>query len=157
MGGHITLRSMVISDEIKAGVIWGGVVGAYPDLFARGYLAERAQLTPEAEGTRWPTQWRNWMTRTFGSASRNPGFYSAISANAFLDEISGPLQLHHATTDDVVPSAVSELLQGQMERAGQYSELYLYDGDNHNIAVNFYTAMGRSLAFFDEYVKGITP
>jgi uncharacterized protein len=32
MGGYITLRSMVISPEVKAGVIWAGVVGSYPDL-----------------------------------------------------------------------------------------------------------------------------
>ena len=35
MGGNITLRAMVISDEIDAGVIWGGVVASYPDLFER--------------------------------------------------------------------------------------------------------------------------
>ena len=35
MGGQITLRAMVISDDIKAGVIWAGVVASYPDLLAR--------------------------------------------------------------------------------------------------------------------------
>ena len=65
------------------------------------------------------------------------------------------LQLHHATTDSTVPVAVSEQLQRQMEAAGRPSELYLYEGDNHNIAVNFYTAMERSLSFFDAHVKGV--
>ena len=35
MGGHITLRAMVVSDEIKAGVIWAGVIVSYPDLMTR--------------------------------------------------------------------------------------------------------------------------
>ncbi|NLH09493.1 MAG: alpha/beta fold hydrolase, partial [Chloroflexi bacterium] len=35
MGGHITLRAMVVSDDIRAGVIWGGVVVSYPDLLTR--------------------------------------------------------------------------------------------------------------------------
>src|SRR5215216_5407424 len=35
MGGYITLRSMVVSKDIKAGVIWAGVVARYPDLFTR--------------------------------------------------------------------------------------------------------------------------
>ncbi len=35
MGGYITLRSMVVSEDIKAGVIWAGVVGPYPSLFER--------------------------------------------------------------------------------------------------------------------------
>ena len=41
-----------------------------------------------------------------------------------------------------------------MEAAGLYSELYVYDGDNHHLATNFYTAISRSVAFFDTYVKG---
>lgn len=32
MGGGITLRSMVVSKDIKADVIWAGVVGSYSDL-----------------------------------------------------------------------------------------------------------------------------
>ena len=35
MGGQISLRAMVVSDEIKAGVIWGGVVAPYPDIIER--------------------------------------------------------------------------------------------------------------------------
>ena len=33
-------------------------------------------------------------------------------------------------------------------------ELYIYEGDNHNISVNFATAMARSIQFFDTHVKG---
>ncbi len=44
MGGYITLRSMVITDTIKAGVIWAGVVGPYPNLF------QRPTATPTPEG-----------------------------------------------------------------------------------------------------------
>lgn len=157
MGGHITLRSMVVSDEIKAGVIWGGVVGPYPDLFARALTPEDPSDTPTPSSTRWPTRWRNRLFETYGSREENPEFWDAISANAYLDDISGPLQLHHSTTDSTVPVAVSEQLQRQMEAAGKSSELFLYAGDNHNIAVNFYTAMGRSLTFFDEHVKGNAP
>ncbi len=50
MGGYITLRSMVVSDQVKAGVIWGGVVGDYPDLFNRA----GATATAEASGTEQP-------------------------------------------------------------------------------------------------------
>jgi dienelactone hydrolase len=32
MGGTITLRAMVVTDTIWAGVIWAGVVAPYPDL-----------------------------------------------------------------------------------------------------------------------------
>ena len=46
MGGHITLRSMVVTDTIKAGVIWAGVVGSYEDLFARWRRRDETRPTP---------------------------------------------------------------------------------------------------------------
>lgn len=174
MGGYITLRSMVVSDEIKAGVIWGGVVGDYPDLFARvplaataaaatvqarvtvaaGEAVEGTPATPTPQTTRWPSRWRSGLIDTYGTPEENPGFWAMISSNAYLADISGPLQLHHAIDDDVVPVTTSILLQSQMEAAGQYSELYLYESDNHDIENNFYAAMRRSLEFFDRFVKG---
>ena len=32
MGGFLTLRAMVVSPDIRAGVIWAGVIASYPDL-----------------------------------------------------------------------------------------------------------------------------
>lgn len=160
MGGHITLRAMVVSPQIKAGVIWAGVVGPYPDLFVRGNIPTTGNAagppptstTPGAPGGR--GRWRLEMYETYGSPEENPAFWASISANSYLTDMAGPLQLHHGTADSSVPVAASALLQTQMEAAGLYSELYVYDGDNHNLAINFYTALSRSVAFFDTYVKG---
>lgn len=159
MGGHITLRAMAVSPQIKAGVIWAGVVGPYPDLFVRGNIPTSnaagpppTSTTPGAPGGR--GRWRLEMVETYGSPEENPAFWASISANSYLADMAGPLQLHHGTADSSVPVAASETLQAQMEAAGLYSELYVYEGDNHNLAINFYTAMSRSVAFFDTYVKG---
>ncbi|MCE7939241.1 MAG: hypothetical protein DYG90_11805, partial [Chloroflexi bacterium CFX6] len=75
--------------------------------------------------------------------------------NAFLAGISGPLQLHHGTHDRSVPLAYSERLHAQMQAAGRPSELFVYDGDDHNLAGNLRTALQRSVAFFDQHVKGV--
>jgi dipeptidyl aminopeptidase/acylaminoacyl peptidase len=90
---------------------------------------------------------------TYGSPEENPTFWNSISANAYLSEISGPIQLHHGTVDTDVPLAFSESLYFQMLEAGQYVELYKYEGDNHNISNNFSTAMKRTIEFFDRYLK----
>ena len=37
---------------------------------------------------------------------------------------------------------------------GQSYTLYTYPGDDHNISANFGVAMQRTVAFFDQYVKG---
>jgi uncharacterized protein len=91
---------------------------------------------------------------TYGTVDENPAFWAAISSNSYVANLSGPVQLHHATTDAVVPVALSEILYGELQAAGVPAELYLYEGDNHNIYANFWTAMNRSIAFFDAYLKG---
>jgi dipeptidyl aminopeptidase/acylaminoacyl peptidase len=161
MGGYITLRALVITNTLKAGVIWGGVVAPYPNLF------ERPTPTPTPEGqTPEPTttatsvfgrRWRSELTARYGTPEENPTFWNSISANSFLADVSGPIQLHHGEADASVPLAASETLFQEMQAAGQPVELYTYPGDNHNIANSFGLAMQRSIEFFDEYVKGIQP
>ena len=149
MGGYITLRSMVIRDEIKAGVIWAGVVASYPDLLSRWRRRTSATTAPTPN----PRSWRNSLVRQYGSPDENPEFWNSISANSYLNDVSGPIQLHHGTADEDVPLEFSELLFYQLLNAQQNVELYKYEGDNHNISNNFSTAMQRTIEFFDTYVK----
>jgi dipeptidyl aminopeptidase/acylaminoacyl peptidase len=150
MGGYITLRSMVIDDDIKAGVIWAGVVGTYPDLFNRGTQTPIPNATPRFRGL-----WRSELTDTYGTPWENPDFWNSISANAYLSDLSGPIQLHHATEDETVPVINSEILYQQILEANKTAELYIYSGDNHNLSNNFSLAMQRTIAFFDKYLKGL--
>jgi dipeptidyl aminopeptidase/acylaminoacyl peptidase len=90
---------------------------------------------------------------TYGAPDENPEFWAAISANSYLSDLSGPIQLHHGTADTSVPVEFSEILETQMQAANQPVELYVYEGDNHNISNNFSTAMQRSIQFFDLYLK----
>jgi len=150
MGGYITLRSMVISSDIKAGVIWAGVVAPYPDVFARG----NTRPTPVVSVTPFPGgRWRTAWIEQYGTPEENPEFWNGISANAYLAELSGPLQLHHGTSDASVPLAASQTLYEEMLADGMPVEFYTYDGDNHNLSGFFTTAMTRTIEFFDRYLK----
>ena len=153
MGGYITLRSMVITRDIKAGVSWAGVVGSYPDLISRW----RRGPTPDPSMTATPAPGRGWRARlieTYGSPEENPEFWNSISANSFLDDLSGPLQLHHGTADTSVPLEFSETLYQQVLAAGKTVEYYTYAGADHNLASSFSLAMQRTIEFFNTYVKG---
>jgi len=151
MGGFITLRNMVISKDIKAGVIWAGVVASYPDLINN--WRRRSFMPPPGIPSR-SLGWRNQLISQYGTPEKNPQFWNSISANSFLSDISGPIQLHHGTADSSVPVAFSETLTEQLKKSDKTVELYTYPGDDHNIGNNFNTAMQRSVEFFNKYVKG---
>ncbi len=150
MGGHITLRAMVISKDIKAGVIWAGVVASYPDLMARWSRRPAGSAIPSTA-----RRWREELVAQYGSPEENPEFWASISPNTYVADLSGPIQLHHGTGDTNVPVEFSQKLAEQIQQAGEVVELYLYEGDNHNISHRFSLAMQRSVAFFDRYVKGM--
>lgn len=150
MGGHITLRNMVVNKDVKAGVIWGGVVASYPDLLNNW---RRNRPSPSPMPTNSSRSWRFSLQNEYGSPESNPSFWDSISATTYLTEISGPLQLHHGTADSSVPVEFSENLAKQMETLGLEVELYTYAGDDHDISGSFGTAMRRSVEFFDKHLK----
>jgi dipeptidyl aminopeptidase/acylaminoacyl peptidase len=44
-----------------------------------------------------------------GTPEENPAFWDSLSANAYVSNLSGPVQLHHGTADADVPVAFSDL------------------------------------------------
>src|SRR3989344_3393829 len=160
MGGYITLRAMVARNDIKAGVIWAGVVASYEDLM---YNWRRNTASSVVQPTVTPTpissrggSWRAELVRNYGTPDENPDFWNSISATGFLDEISGPLQLHHGTADTSVPLKFSEKLDQLMKDKGKAVELYTYAGNDHNISASFNTAIKSSVDFFNKYVKNFS-
>ncbi len=155
LGGQLALRAMVVSQDIKAGVIWGGVVPPYPDIIARW---DRMGRRLSGYAGAWGRSFSGWVaefTTKYGTHKQNPEFWATISPNTYLADLSGPIALHHATTDEMVPLAWAETLDEQLKAASsQPNEFYTYPGDNHNISANFNVAMQRTVAFFDKYVKG---
>lgn len=154
MGGFITLRSMVVSKDIKAGVIWAGVVASYPDLL-NNWRRRNPTTPPPGITAAQGRGWRQQLVAKYGEPETNPGFWNSISANSYLKDISGPVQIHHGTADASVPVEFSRKLDGQLTTAGKRSELFVYEGDDHNITNNLGIALDRSVEFFNTYVKGI--
>lgn len=147
MGGYITLRLMVATDDVKAGVIWAGVVASYPDLIER--WNRRTTDIPNSA-----RRWRTQLLDQYGAPAENPDFWNSISANSYLADLSGPLQIHHGTADETVPIEFSVKLFDQIKAVEGDAEIFTYLDDDHNIVASFDTAMARSVAFFDRTVKG---
>ncbi len=150
LGGFLTLRAMVVSKDVKAGVIWGGVIASYDDLINNW---RRGSFTPPPTIPQNARRWRQVLIEEYGTPEQNPEFWASLSANSYLADISGPLQLHHGTSDTSVPIEFSRKLSDQIKALGKEVEIYEYSGDDHNIAQSFNTAMQRSIEFFDRYLK----
>jgi fermentation-respiration switch protein FrsA (DUF1100 family) len=148
MGGYLTLRAMVVNDDIKAGVIWAGVVASYKDLLERWNRRNTTTTIPQRA-----RRWRQQLVEKYGDPTANPAFWASISANSYVSDLSGPIQLHHGTEDESVPVEFSELLYDEIAAVGGAADLFTYEGDNHNLSGQFNAAMRRSIEFFDRYVK----
>jgi uncharacterized protein len=149
MGGYLTLRAMTISDDIKAGVIWAGVVASYSDLVYNWRRTGSFTPSPSSTGRGWRSAW----IEQYGTPEQNPAFWDSISATSYLADLSGPIELHHGTADDDVPVEFSIRLAELGRQNGQLINLYTYEGDNHNISKYFTQAMNQTIAFFDIYLK----
>ncbi|MBV7337943.1 alpha/beta fold hydrolase [Chloroflexi bacterium TSY] len=151
MGGSITLRAMVVSNDIKVGVIWAGTVGTMEQLFER--WERRARERPPSPERARRGRWRQELLETYGTLEENPEFWASISPNTYVADLSGPILLQHATGDATVPVVFSQMLDKQIQAVGGDVEYIEYQGDNHNISANLTSALSSAVAYFDRYLK----
>ncbi|WP_155298432.1 alpha/beta hydrolase family protein [Deinococcus kurensis] len=144
MGGFLTLRAMVIDRSVKAGVIWAGVVGDYDQLM--NSWTRRAPV-PASIPQR-VLDLRKRAVEQYGTPSSNPTFWNTLSANTYLKDLGGPIQLHIGTNDEDVPVAFHTALVAQLRPLGKLGGNYVYPGDNHNLSGNLRVALNRSVQFF---------
>ncbi len=100
---------MVVTDTIKAGVIWAGVTAPYLMIIQRWADRWADRPTPTPNRRIQPTTGMMRSSR-LDAVEENRAFWEAIDPFSYLDEISGPVQIHHGTADDSVPVEYSEIL-----------------------------------------------
>lgn len=151
MGGSITLRSMVVSKDIKAGVIWAGVVANYQDLATNWHRAR--PFVPSQREQFISRPGRQSIINKYGTFDQNPVFWRSIAPISFVQDLSAPIQIHHGTADEEVPLLFSERLNDALKNASKTVEFYTYPNDDHNLSQNLSLALERSVEFFDKYLK----
>lgn len=152
MGGNITLRDLVVNTkDIKAAVIWGGVVGSYEDLFFN--WQRKVPFHPGLRELALRNNFRQQLVQKYGDPRQNPLFWQTLDPTYFLKDITAPIQLDAGGEDEEVPVLWSQNLYQKLKTSGKTVEYYEYPGDNHNISGNVTLAMQRSLDFFNRYLK----
>lgn len=143
-GGEIGLRTMAVSNEVDAGVFWAGVVGSF-----QGMLETYNDTIPFLSLDRSVPP----IVTEYGLPSENPEFWNSVDPYSNLDNLGGPIQLHHGTNDKSVPLATSLELKAALEKVEKPVEYYEYQGADHNLSNPAFTpAMQRTLEFFNTHL-----
>jgi len=154
MAGNLVLRSMLVSSDIKAGVIWAGAVYSYED-FGKYSISDNSYRPPSQPSTSPPSKNRETspeiqkMRSDPDSVDFNSNFWTSISLTENINYLGHPIQLHHAVDDAVVNIGYSRDLVEVLKGANKDYEFYEYTGGGHNItSPHFDTAMQRTIQFF---------
>lgn len=146
MAGNLVLRAMLVEPDIRAGVIWAGAVYSYED-FTRYLITDRS-YSPPTTPTNAQLRAREILD-TYGMPNLEVPYWRAVSLTENISDLQSPLQLHHATDDDVVDIGYSQGLSAVLTANGKPHEFYTYASGGHNIAAPaFDLAMARTVAFF---------
>lgn len=143
MGGGIAQQIMVTHpDLVDAVMLYAPVSSDAYENFDRWVLRGRQEAAQE-------------VLAAYGGLDENPQFWEALSPRTYFDEVSIPVQLHHGSADESVPLQWSRDTAHALQEAGKEAELFEYEGEGHEFAAAWPTVMQRTLAFFDEHVKGV--
>lgn len=151
MGGNITLKDLVISEDIKAAAIWAGVVAPINDIIYN--WQSRVTYKPDPLDLKLRNQNRDILLKKYGTPVENPTFWNSIDPNSYLQDVKSPVLIAVGLSDNQVPPDFSTGLYSRLNSLGNNVTYYEYKGSNHDINQNFSEAMDKTIKFFDEYLK----
>lgn len=144
LGGHLSLRVAVVSEDVKATSIMAGVVGSMNDLF---YNWPRSPIPYDQPATLVRSK-KAELVEKYGEPKDNPDFWNRASAINYVDSIVGPVQVNHDELDSNVPKIFSDHLVDALNKAGKKYEYHLYPGDDHQFAANRSALLKNILNFY---------
>lgn len=140
MGGGVSERVAVVTDKVKAYVLFGPVESdAWKDFNRFG--SQRPEV-------------RDAIVRELGSLEKNPDLWNNISPVNFVHYIVSPFQIHHGVGDATVPISSSEEFQEALIRQGKNSEFFRYENQAHFLRGDAWElSMRRILSFYNKFVR----
>lgn len=144
LGGHVALRTVVVSPDIKATVLMAGVVGSINDIL---YNWPNSPM-PGDQPTATVTGVREALLKKYGTPKTNPDFWNSASAINYVDAITGPVQVNQDAGDSVVPKLFADNLVAALQKANKPVEYFVYPGDDHQFVQNRALFLQRALAFY---------
>jgi dienelactone hydrolase len=172
MGGGVTMKVLAVlgsqdinaKTQIKAAVLYSPVSADDADVINRwgmgcfGDIAEGEQIVGCNSSDVIPIDLPRNLQDAYRFAASDANTLKGISPFYHLDLIDVPVQIHYGTEDGkflsgTPPEWSVKLTQG-LRDAGKDVELLQYEGEGHSfIGQPWFDFMGRTLRFFDKYVK----
>lgn len=137
-GGEIALRIITSRDSVDATVLFGSMGADAVDNFRllQGWGGGHA------------------IVQRYGTPEEAPDVWAKLSPITYLDDVSGPISIHHGELDGEVPPELSARLWEAIQTAGVPGEYYTYPDQRHVFRGDAWEqAMERVLEFFDTHVK----
>lgn len=151
MAGNVVMRSLAVTPDIPAVVIWAGAVYTYTDWRKYG-IQDSSYRPPQMSSDR--VRKRQQLMDTHGEPSETSIFWQQVAPTTYLNDITGAIQLNHAVDDDVVNIGYSRDLNTLLDRTTVVHELHEYQSGGHNISgASFNQAMARTVEFFKKYLQ----
>lgn len=151
MAGNVVFRSMVVNKNIPAVVIWAGAVYTYEDM--QQFSIDDNSYRPPPQDSEVQKK-RQLLRETYGNFDAGHEFWQKIVPTNYLDGVTGSLQIHHSTDDNVVDVGYSRNLMSILDETSIEHELFEYTTGGHNLTgVSFNTAMRRSVEFYKNKLK----
>ncbi len=141
MGGGVTTRAMVVSDLIKAHVLYATVSA---DVRTRRFTG----------GLSGATQSDSDLADSYYYWTRDPELVHDVSPINFFGYVTAPVQIHVGEIDRTTPPEWSRAIRDGLKKESKYVEYHEYPRQAHAFIGNGWTLFNqRVVAFFDKYVK----
>jgi len=164
MGGGVTTKILAIDSRVKAAVLYSPVSADDLDIINRwgmgcfGDIATGEQIIGCNSSDVIPLSLPQNLREAYRFAASDLDTLKKIAPFYHLDRVTAPVQIHYGTDDGkfisgTPPEWSLKLNQGIVD-AGKDVRLFGYEGEGHSfIGQPWFDFMGRTLRFFDEYVK----
>lgn len=136
MGGGVVIRTLVISSDVKAAVLYGAMSGDEQQNYERIYkvFSNGSNRPPELNAS--------------------PEDFRRISPIYYLDRITAAVSIHHGAADTTVPPEWSSDLDQRLQALGKTVEYFSYPGQPHTFTGSAdQLFIQRTIDFYRRYLK----
>lgn len=142
MGGGVTTRAIVVSDVIKAYVLYAPVSA---DVRVRRFAGGLSGASGADDSE---------LFESYAYWTGKPELIDALSPIHFFRYASAPVQIHIGEIDTTTPPAWAQAIRDELQAQGKQVDYFQYPRQAHAFIGNGWNVFNeRVVTFFDRYVK----